>query len=100
MVGFLLSPLSWWNDLLINVPLAYLVAWPVAWLHPALFWPAFVVGYWLTNVLGLWLLHRGVLGLAQVPKTISWVENGLMAVAYTLLIALLVWLGWLPLPAG
>lgn len=28
VVGFVLSPLSWWNDLFVNIPLAYLFAVP------------------------------------------------------------------------
>ena len=58
-IGYMLSPLSWWNDLFVNVPLALAFAWVVS-----LFWkPAFegacVVGYWLTNVLGFILMHKG-----------------------------------------
>ena len=26
-VGFMLSPLSWWNDAFVNIPLALLFAW-------------------------------------------------------------------------
>jgi membrane protein implicated in regulation of membrane protease activity len=28
--GFMLSPLSWWNDLFVNVPLALVFAWLVS----------------------------------------------------------------------
>jgi hypothetical protein len=58
-IGFMLSPLSWWNDLFVNVPLAVGVAWVVAWFYPPAFRPAAVVAYWLTNVLGLVLMHKG-----------------------------------------
>src|SRR5436190_24167442 len=58
-IGFLLSPLSWWNDLVINVPLAIGFAWLVSLLHRPAFGPAVVVGYWLTNVIGLILMHKG-----------------------------------------
>ncbi len=33
VIGYLLSPLSWWNDLFVNVPLAYLFALPFSLLH-------------------------------------------------------------------
>lgn len=59
LIGYLLSPLSWWNDLWINIPLAYLAANGVALLYPAWFAPAFAGAYWLTNLLGLLLLHAG-----------------------------------------
>ena len=58
-IGFLLSPLSWWNDLFVNVPLALAFAWAASWFFPRLFTVSFVVGYWLTNVLGLVLMQKG-----------------------------------------
>src|SRR5260221_4809959 len=57
-IGFMLSPLSWWNDLFVNVPLALAFAWSVSWFFPRLFTASFVVGYWLTNVVGLVLLQK------------------------------------------
>src|SRR6267378_8287615 len=58
-IGFMLSPLSWWNDAFVNIPLAIGFGWLVACLHKPLFQPAVVVGYWLTNVLGFVLMHKG-----------------------------------------
>lgn len=58
-IGFLLSPLSWWNDLFVNVPLAIGFAWAVSLVYPPAFTAAAVIGYWLTNVLGLLLMHKG-----------------------------------------
>ena len=62
-IGFLLSPLSWWNDLIINVPLAVGFAWLVSLVYKPAFEVAVIVGYWLTNVLGFVLL--GTVGFAQ-----------------------------------
>ena len=59
MIGFMLSPLSWWNDLFINVPLALAFAWLVSWFYKPAFAVSLVVGYWLTNVLGFILMHKG-----------------------------------------
>jgi hypothetical protein len=59
-IGFMLSPLSWWNDAFVNLPLAIGFGWIVARFHEAAFAPAVVAGYWLTNVLGLILMHKGV----------------------------------------
>lgn len=60
VVGYLLSPLSWWNDLFVNVPLALVFAWSVSALYKPAFAGALVVGYWLTNVAGFVLMHKGV----------------------------------------
>ena len=63
--GFILSPLTWWNDLVVNIPLAYLFSIPFTLLHDNLFLPSFVIGYWFTNLLGfinpfLYLLAGGL----------------------------------------
>src|SRR5947208_3606403 len=59
VVGFMLSPLSWWNDLFVNVPLALAFAWVVSLFYKPAFEVSLVVGYWLTNVLGFVLMHKG-----------------------------------------
>ena len=59
VIGFLLSPLSWWNDAFINIPLAIAFGWLVALFYKPAFQPAVVIGYWLTNVLGFVLMHKG-----------------------------------------
>ena len=59
LIGYLLSPLSWWNDLFVNVPLALAFAWLISLFYKPAFASSLVVGYWLTNILGLILLHKG-----------------------------------------
>jgi hypothetical protein len=59
IVGFMLSPLSWWNDLFVNVPLALAFAWIISLLYKPAFDASMVVGYWLTNVFGFFLMHKG-----------------------------------------
>src|ERR1051325_3916781 len=59
LIGFMLSPLSWWNDLFVNVPLALGFAWLISWFEPSLFAASFILGYWGTNVLGLILMQKG-----------------------------------------
>jgi len=92
-VGFMLSPLSWWNDLFINIPLALGLAWLVAWAWPAAFEASFIVGYWLTNVIGLVLLSRGAKELMSgQPSPYARRElakDVLIALFYTGLIVLL-----------
>ena len=58
-IGFILSPLSWWNDLFVNVPLALAFAWLVSLFYQPAFEASVIVGYWLTNVLGFVLMHKG-----------------------------------------
>ncbi|MFC4358652.1 hypothetical protein ACFO0N_11945 [Halobium salinum] len=103
-VGFVLSPLSWWNDLLVNVPLAYAFATVVALAARDQFLPALVVGYWLTNVVGLVLLHVGAQDVVSEEGR-SYTKRALLtdvvlAVGYTVLVVAAVRVGWLGLPAG
>jgi hypothetical protein len=58
-VGYTLSPLSWWNDLFVNVPLALVFAWVVSAFDKPVFGVSVVLGYWLTNVLGF-ILSRAI----------------------------------------
>ncbi len=102
-VGFMLSPLSWWNDLFVNVPLALAFAWIISLLWPKAFAASFVVGYWLTNVLGLVLLHRGakdlLTGKSSPYSRRELARDAVIALAYTALIVLLVKFKFLePLP--
>ena len=98
-VGWLLSPLSWWNDLLVNVPLAYAFSLPFSLIDEGLYVPAFVLGYWLTNVVGFVLLHKGVTNVVREHKS-SLKADLLIATGYTVLIALAAIMGWLPSPSA
>jgi hypothetical protein len=59
VIGFMLSPLSWWNDLVVNLPLALAFAWVVSLFYQPAFEASVILGYWLTNVLGFFLMHKG-----------------------------------------
>lgn len=59
LIGFVLSPLSWWNDAFVNLPLAVGFGWLISLLYKPAFEPSVVFGYWLTNVIGFVLLHKG-----------------------------------------
>jgi hypothetical protein len=103
-IGFMLSPLSWWNDAFVNIPLAVAFAWVVARFYRPAFEPAAYVGYWLTNVLGFVLMHRGaeqMLGQEQKKGLRREIVKDLtISLLYTLLIMLLIHLGVLkPLDA-
>ncbi|MEY2410250.1 MAG: hypothetical protein QOF48_2920 [Verrucomicrobiota bacterium] len=96
-VGFLLSPLSWWNDLFVNVPLAIAFAWLVSLAYKPAFITAAILGYWLTNVLGFFLMHKGaqkVFSTKDKPYgRRALVRDLIISLLYTLLIVVLVKLG-------
>lgn len=104
LVGYLLSPLSPWNDAFLNIPLAYACAWLVSLAYRPAFLPALIIAYWITNIVGLILLHKGAVkalqkrgeraayGKGAFMKDIVW------SLVYTALISLLVKLGLLRPP--
>ena len=97
--GFILSPLTWWNDLLINIPLAYFFSLPFSLLDETLFLPSFIVGYWLTNLLGFLLMHWGGEGLIYKERsTISIKRSLYISLIYSIIVIMLVLLGWLESP--
>jgi hypothetical protein len=94
-IGFMLSPLSWWNDLFVNVPLAVGFAWIVSLFYKPAFGPAVIVGYWMTNVAGLLLMHKGARKAFGTGETQAYTRRDLLkdiaiSFFYTLLILLLV----------
>jgi hypothetical protein len=97
IIGYLLSPLSWWNDLFVNVPLALAFAWLVSLFYRPAFNACMVLGYWLTNVLGFVLLHKGAQRmLTEQSKPYSRRElfrDLAISLAYTLLIVTLIHFG-------
>ncbi len=96
IIGFLLSPLSWWNDLVVNIPLAIMIGWIFSLIHKPLFLPAAIFGYWFTNVLGLILLRRGAqtaLKEDDAPKPFckkELIKDIIISIAYTGIIIILV----------
>lgn len=58
LVGYILSPLSWWNDLLVNIPLAYGFAELFSLLLGRTWFPVlFAIGYNITNITGILLME-------------------------------------------
>jgi hypothetical protein len=94
LIGYMLSPLSWWNDMFVNVPLALAFAWLVSLFWPRAFGIACVLGYWLTNVLGFVLMHKGAQQMFTERK-LQYTRRELLkdlaiSLLYTLLIVALV----------
>jgi cellulose synthase/poly-beta-1,6-N-acetylglucosamine synthase-like glycosyltransferase len=81
----MLSPLSWWNDLFVNVPLALAFAWVISCFYRGAFAGSFVLGYWLTNLLGLVLMQWG----AETAFSDKFKQYGRRQIARDLVISLL-----------
>lgn len=98
-IGFMLSPLSWWNDAFVNFPLAIAFGALVALIYKPAFEAAVVVGYWLTNVIGFILLHKGgekILSDEEKKYTRrQFFRDVLISLAYTGLIVVLLRMGFL-----
>jgi hypothetical protein len=102
--GYFLSPLSWWNDLYVNFPIAYGMAWVVSLIDRQLFAGALVVSYWITNIAGLIMLHKGIspadanTALETKLYRKKFVTDLIISVIYTGVIILLLHIGLLKLP--
>jgi len=85
--------------MLVNVPLAYLFSWPFAAIDEQFFVPAFLIGYWLTNLLGLVMLHYGSVGVFKNQREgFSFRSNLMVSLIYSVLILVVVMLGWIEPP--
>ncbi len=97
-LGFILSPVSWWNDIVVNIPLAYLFAVPFGIINKQFFLPAFILGYWLTNILGFILLHHGIRQIFLERKEKSFKKelwkNIVISLIYTVMIIFCIKMGW------
>lgn len=65
LLGYALSPLCWWNDLIFNLPIAYAVGCLFSLVSPNWLIPGAIVGYWLSNVVGILLMQAGFLDVVQ-----------------------------------
>ena len=81
----------------VNVPLALVFAWIVSAFYKPAFSPALVIGYWLTNVLGFVLLHKGaqqmISGQNQKYSRRELLKDVIISLLYTLLIVALIKVG-------
>ena len=95
VIGFLLSPLSFWNDLFFNLPIAYFFGYVCSLLSPDLLLPCSIIGYWLSNIAGILLMQVGAVDVFQnQPKERNLKKELLMGLAssaiYTLVILALI----------
>ncbi|BBD68102.1 hypothetical protein NIES4072_45860 [Nostoc commune NIES-4072] len=103
VLGYLLSPLCWWNDLLFNVPIAYGFGYACSLLSPKLLLPCSIIGYWLSNIVGILLMQFGSKDIFQKEPQEHNLKKELVtglisSTAYTLLIILLIQLKILDSP--
>ena len=100
LLGFILSPFSWWNDMFVNIPLAYLFALPFTLISERLLLPALVAGYWFTNVLGLVLLQNSAQKLSRGGDAppMKWKTAIIASLVYTAVLTALAASGWLKTP--
>jgi len=98
--GYLLSPLSFWNDLFINFPIAYAFGLLFGFISRSLFLPGMIFGYWVSNVAGFVLLHKGILCMVNPNLKIRFskselIKDGILSSVYTVGLIILVKTGML-----
>lgn len=102
VVGYILSPMTWWNDLFVNIPLAYLMGSFLGIFFPSQFSMLVVLSYWLTNVLGIVMMHKGIIKVTSDADREYTKHDLVMDLVwtslYSILIAVLVISGILKLP--
>ncbi len=85
LVGYVLSPLSWWNDAVVNIPMSLLLGGAI---HRLLGLPldiSVAAAYTATNIAGVALLAIGGSGLLGASK-----RNMAMALAASIVYSLVV----------
>ncbi|MEM6253357.1 MAG: hypothetical protein AAF821_10580 [Cyanobacteria bacterium P01_D01_bin.156] len=101
-VGYMLSPLSWWNDLFFNLPIALVFGYGVSWFNPHWFLPSTVVGYWLSNVIGMVMMQFGAIDIFLPDTQRNLVRDSLIgcggATLYTVVVAALIYFHILDIP--
>ncbi|WP_193195566.1 hypothetical protein [Nostoc sp. MG11] len=95
VTGYLLSPLCWWNDLIFNLPIAYLFGYICSLFAPKLLMPCVIIGYWLSNIIGILLMQAGAIDIFQKQPQERNLKKELFtglisSTAYTFLILLLI----------
>lgn len=102
-IGYLLSPLCWWNDIVFNLPIAYFFGYICNLFNHDLLLPGSIVGYWLSNIIGILMMQAGAMDVLQgQPKERNLKKELLIGIAsstaYTLVILALIQLKILDAP--
>lgn len=90
-IGWLLSPLTFWNDALINIPLSYLLASFIYRFLQADFLLLVLCAYWLSNIAGIAMMYlSGKSMMGGKPYSLKEVMKVAMTMAvYSAILALL-----------
>ncbi|MFM2062878.1 MAG: hypothetical protein RLZZ507_2548 [Cyanobacteriota bacterium] len=101
-IGYMLSPLSWWNDVFFNLPIALLFGYLVSWAKPDWFLPFTIMGYWLSNVLGIVMMQMGAMDMFFKEENRNLKRDLILGLGgstlYTIVVALLVYFHVLEVP--
>ncbi|WP_066378178.1 MULTISPECIES: hypothetical protein [unclassified Anabaena] len=102
-VGYMLSPLSWWNDLFFNLPIALLLGYLVSFINQDWFLPGTLIGYWLSNVLGILMMQFGAMDMFLKTEKRHLKRDVLIGLGsstlYTLVVGALVYYHLLEIPS-
>jgi hypothetical protein len=90
-IGWILSPLTFWNDAFVNIPIAYLLANLFIRFFPVDFLFAVVIFYWLSNFAGIVMMYFSGKDIFRDKKRILVELLKLFAtmLAYSILLVLL-----------
>ncbi|MBD1843463.1 hypothetical protein H6F89_08650 [Cyanobacteria bacterium FACHB-63] len=100
-IGWLLSPLCWWNDLIFNLPVAYGFGYVCSLFSSSWILPGTVIGYWLSNLIGILLMQAGAIDVFQshernLKKELFW--GVVSSSIFTIVVVALIQLKVLDLP--
>ncbi len=88
-IGYILSPASWWNDAVVNIPLALILARITAQLTGLGLDVLFAFYYWLSNIAGMILMGVGFEGARRGRLSRRSLLSGfLVGTGYTLIVVL------------
>ncbi len=101
-LGYLLSPLSWWNDLFFNLPIAYAFAYLFNWMFSDAFMILTVIGYWLSNIIGILMMQWGTFDLFFEQRQSNWKRDLILGLTgstiYTIVIVILLYFNVIQTP--
>jgi hypothetical protein len=103
ILGYLLSPVCWWNDLVFNLPVAYCFGYLCRLVWSDSLIPGTIVGYWLSNIIGILMMQFGLVDILPKSSEDRSLKKDLItglisSTAYTVLIMALLQLNILDTP--
>lgn len=90
-LGFILSPFSWWNDAIVNIPLALIAARLASEIVDVSFGLLFTIFYWTSNIIGILMMVAGAsYSLGRKPSRRDIAVGLIASTVYTVVVLLLV----------